>query len=99
MKYPIFDVFFEVVSIEEYWVPAGDTFCRGSIRLKPKPLSRVNGEFDVFFYLKEDKSEIDNLGDKFKNNLCRWCGINPYELHYIIEQEWKERKTTVNENV
>jgi len=54
---------------------------------------------DVFFYLKEDKTEIDSLGSKFKNNLCKWCGVNSYELHYIIEQEWKERKSTVNENV
>ncbi len=85
--------------IAECAVAAGDTFCRGSIRLKPKPFSGVSDGFDVFFYLKEDKTEIDNLGSKFKNNLCKWCGINSNELHYIIEQEWKERKSTVNENV
>tara|TARA_R110000803_G_scaffold129867_3_gene197151 strand:- start:6614 stop:6913 length:300 start_codon:yes stop_codon:yes gene_type:complete len=99
MYYPLFDVFFDVVSIESYWVPAGDTFCRGSIRLKPKPISTLTEEVEVFFYLKEDKEEIDNLSSNFKNNLCKWCGINPYELHYIIEQEWKRRKPTVNENV
>ena len=92
MYYPLVDIFFEVEKVRKLWIPVGGTFCKGSITLRHKEETlRTAGEtFEVFLYI-DDRETISELKERYGNNLCKWCGVNAYELHYIIEKEWEER--------
>lgn len=87
--YILFDMFFEVVDAKKMWIPIDSTFCKGSITLKHKDILKKHDTYELFLYLDE-KESIDEISLKYRNNICKWSGINPSELLYIIEKEWEQ---------
>jgi hypothetical protein len=86
--YPLFDVFFEVVSVKKLWVPVGNTFCNGSITLRHRDTLKTNEEYEIFFYL-DDRETVEVITERYKHNICRWCRLYPSELTFIIKKEWE----------
>lgn len=86
--YPLFDLFFEVDGVKKLWIPIGSTFCKGSITLRHKDLSKSSDIYEIFLYI-DNRETIEEVSDRYRDNVCKWCGINPPELVYIIEKEWE----------
>jgi len=86
--YPLFDIFFDVVSVRKLWIPVGSTFCKGSITIKHKDTLNMDDMYEIFLYIDE-RETIEEISQRYKNNICRWCGVYPSELTYIIEKEWE----------
>jgi hypothetical protein len=87
--YPLFDVFFEVVDAKKLWIPIGSTFCKGSITIKHKDVSLSKDIYELFLFIDE-RETIEEISSLYRRTICKWCGVNPAELLYIIDKEWEQ---------